>query len=72
MNKNDPAAKELEAFAKTKNKPLKEVLLTDEYLIQVCDIFYPHLPKIVRMAMKKDKFYDFYKTHRESLVNQMV
>ncbi len=71
MKKNDPAAKELEAFANKKGKPLKQVLLADEHLIEVCDIFYPHLPKMVRMVMKKDKFYDFYKTHREALVAHM-
>lgn len=68
MNKNDPAARELEKFAKEKGKPVNEVLLSDEYLKDVCDIFYPYLPKMVRMVMNKTKFYDFYKLHREKLV----
>ncbi len=71
MKKNDPAAQELEVYAKKKGKPVKEVLLSDEHLNDVCDIFYPHLPKMVKMVMKKDKFVDYYKTHRTALVAHM-
>lgn len=68
VKKNDPAFKELTTFADTKNKPLKEVLLADEYLDDVSQIFYKHMPKMVRWSMKEEKFKEFYRTHREQLV----
>lgn len=68
VKKNDPAFKELATFADTKNKPLKEVLLSDEYLDDVSQIFYKHMPKMVRWSMKEAKFKEFYRTHREQLV----
>lgn len=68
VKKNDPAFKELATFAEGKNKPLKEVLLSDEYLDDVSQIFYKHMPKMVRWSMKEAKFKDFYKNHREQLV----
>lgn len=68
VKKNDPAFKELETFAKEKNKPLKEALLSDEYLDDVSKIFYKHMPKMVRWTMKEEKFKEFYKNHREQLV----
>ena len=71
VKKNDPAFKELATFAETKNKPFKEVLLSDEYLDDVSKIFYKHMPKMVRWTMKEEKFKEFYRTHREQLVSTM-
>lgn len=71
VNKNDKAFKELDAYAKTQNKPLKDVLLSDDHLEKVSSIFYEHMPKMVKWSMKKDKFLAFYKAHREAFVAQM-
>lgn len=71
INKNDKAFKEIETYSKSQNKPMKEVLLSDEHLIPICDIFYSNMPKLIKMAMKKDKFIDFYKAHRIQFVSQM-
>ena len=68
VKKNDPAFKELADYANGKQKPLKEVLLSDDYLVEVSKIFYKHMPKMIRWSMKEDKFTEFYKKHREQLV----
>lgn len=72
VKKNDPAFKELATFADSKKKPLRDVLLSDEYLEEVSKIFYKHMPKMVRWSMKEEKFKDFYKNHREQLVASIV
>ncbi len=71
MKKNDPVATSLKKYAQENGMPLKNILLSDEHLQKVCDIFYPHLPKLVRMSMNKDKFTIFYKNHRESFATQL-
>ena len=71
VKKNDPAFKELATFADSVNKPLRDVLLSDDYLNEVSKIFYKHMPKMVRWSMKEEKFKEFYKTHREQLTAQM-
>lgn len=72
VKKNDPAFKELVTFADSQKKPLKDVLLSDEYLEQVSKIFYKHMPKMVRWTMKEEKFKEFYKNHREQLIANMI
>lgn len=71
VNKNDKAYKELQAYANSKNKKLKDVLLSDDHIEKVTDIFYEHMPKVVKWSMKKEKFVDFYKNNRETFVSQM-
>lgn len=71
IKKNDPAFQELKNLAKQKNLKLKELLLSDEHLQSVCSIFYKNSPKMVRWSMKEDKFIEFYKKHREKLVEQV-
>lgn len=68
LNKNDKAFKELDAYAKTVRQTLKQVLLSDDHLTQVSSIFYKHMPKMIKWSMKEEKFKNFYKNHRESLV----
>lgn len=68
---NDKAFKDLDNYAKSVGKPLKEVLLSDDHIIPVCDIFYGEMPKMVKFAMKKQAFVEFYRTHRENFVAQM-
>ena len=68
---NDKAFKQLDEYAKSKKIALKEVLLSDEHLKSVCDIFYEHMPKPVKWTMNKEKFTEFYKNHRETFVAQM-
>lgn len=72
VEKNDKAFKELDAYAKEQNLPLKELLLSDTHLDAVTKIFYAHMPKMVRMMMKYDKFKVFYQNNRENFVAQMV
>lgn len=71
LKKNDPVANSLKKYAQEKNMPLKEILLSDTHLLEVCNIFYPNLPKLVRMSMNKDKFVNFYKQHRETFATQI-
>lgn len=71
MKKNDPVATSLKEYANTQGLPLKTILVSDEHLLKICDIFYPNLPKLVRMSMNKEKFVVFYKTHREMFASQI-
>lgn len=69
--KNEKAFKELADYAKKTSLPLKQVLLSDEHLDNVAAIFYKNMPKLVRMAMKEQKFKEFYKANREQFTGQM-
>lgn len=71
VQKNDKAFQQLEKYAKEQGKSLKEVLLSDDHLQQVSDIFYENMPKVVKWSMKKEKFVEFYKNHREQFVAQI-
>lgn len=71
INKNDKAFKELADFANKVKLPLKEVLLSDEHLNEVSQIFYKHMPTMVKWTVKQDKFVTFYKDHREALVEKI-
>jgi hypothetical protein len=68
LEKNDKSFKELAAYAEQVKLPLKEMLLSDTHLDRVASIFYKHMPKMVKWSMKEEKFKEFYKQHRESLV----
>lgn len=72
LKKNDPVAKELEKYSQQVGKSLQAILVDDEHLEKVCDIFYPNLPKLVRMAMNKNKFTEFYKSHRTAFAEQLA
>lgn len=72
VQKNDKAFKELKEYADKIKMPFKDVLLSDAHLDQVSSIFYKHMPKMVRWSMKEDKFKEFYRTHREQMVNQIM
>lgn len=72
VQKNDKAFKELKAYADSVNQPLKEVLLSDIHFDKVSEIFYTHMPKMVRWSMKLDKFKEFYSNHREQMVSSMA
>lgn len=72
LKKNDPVARELEQYSQKVGKPLNTILISDEHLNNVCDIFYPNLPKLVRMAMNKAKFTEFYKSHRTAFAEQLA
>lgn len=72
VDRNDKAFKELNDYATSIGKPLKEVLLSDEHLDKVAGIFYSHMPKMVRWSMKEPKFKEFYKEHRETFVNHLT
>ena len=68
---NDKAFKELKAYADKAGKPLQEVLLSDEHLDRVSEIFYKNMPKVVQFTMKLPRFKEYYKNHREQLVAHM-
>ena len=72
LQKNDKAFQELTVYAKSVSTPLKEVLLSDIHFEKVTEIFYSHMPKMVRFAMNKDKFKAFYKLHREQFAAQIA
>jgi hypothetical protein len=72
VKKNDKAFQELAEYAKSQDKPLKEVLLSDDHLETVSKIFYKNMPKLVRFTMKEPKFQEFYKNHREQMVSQII
>lgn len=72
LQKNDKAFQELTSYAKSVSTPLKEVLLLDIHFDKVTDIFYLHMPKMVRFAMNKEKFKAFYKLHRERFADQIA
>lgn len=71
VNKNDKSFQELNSYAKSIKIPLKDLLMSDEHLEKVCDIFYAAMPKLVRFAMKKPAFIEFYKKNRVLFVKQM-
>jgi hypothetical protein len=71
VNKNDKAFKELEAYAKAHKENLKEVLLSEEHAPKIAEIFYKHMPALVKFTMKKDKFEEFYRNHKETFVQQL-
>ncbi len=68
---NDVALKELTAYAEKHKKPLETILLSDEHLADVAEIFYKHMPKMVKFAMKKEKFQEFYKNNRAVFVDTL-
>jgi hypothetical protein len=71
VNKNDKAFKELDAYAKAHKKDLKEVLLSEEHAPKIAEIFYKHMPALVKFTMKKEKFEEFYKANKETFVKQL-
>lgn len=72
VKKDDKALKELQAYAKQKNKELKVVLLEEEYLNDVTKIFYSYMPKMVKFAMNYEKFKVFYQSNREVFVSKIA
>ena len=72
VQKNDKAFQELNACAKSKSLPLKELLKSDEHLNEVTEIFYKHMPKLVRFSMRIEKFKEFYKTNREAFIAKIL
>lgn len=68
LKKDDATFKVLNEKAKKNNQSLKEYLLDEKNENEVCDVFYPAMPKLVRMAMSKDKFKVFYSTNKQMFV----
>jgi hypothetical protein len=69
--KNAKQSAALSALAKQHNISVRELMLADEHLSAVCDIFYDGLPKLARMTMKREKFQTFYLNQREKLADEM-
>jgi hypothetical protein len=71
FKKNNIQASKLSALSRELNMPVRDIMLSDQHLDQVCPIFYEGLPKLARMSMSKDKFKSFYLNQREKLADQM-
>lgn len=69
--KNNKGLVELKLLAQKNNMDLKSFLLSDAHLEEVTEIFYKNMPKMIKMAVKKDNFKTIYKTHREMIVSQL-
>jgi hypothetical protein len=69
--KNQKQSAALAALAKAHNMTVRDLMLSDEHLTPVCDIFYEGLPKLARMTMKREKFQTFFVNQREKLADEM-
>jgi hypothetical protein len=69
--KNQKQSTALKELAKTHNMSVRELMLSDEHLNAVCDIFYEGLPKLARMSMKREKFQTFFTNQRLKLADEM-
>ena len=72
INTDDGSFKEIKAYAQKTGKPIKEVLLSDEYLKDISHIFYSYMPKLIKWKMKEEQFEIFYKNHRKNLVDHLL
>lgn len=72
FKKNPEQMAKLQQLAQQKGLPLKEMLLSDDHLQPVCNIFYDGMPKMVRMAFNKEKFTNFYQKNRETIIAQVL
>jgi hypothetical protein len=69
--KNAKQTAALVALGKQHNLPVRDLMLSDEHISAVCEIFYEGLPKLARMTMSREKFKVFYTNQREKLADQM-
>lgn len=69
--KNNAGLVELKELATKNNMDLKSFLLSDAHLDEVVEVFYKNMPKMIKMAVKKEKFKTIYQSNRELIVNQM-
>lgn len=73
VGKKDPASKELQDYSDKVKVPLREILLSDQHIDVVSPIIYKHLPKVWKWKFKDEmKFKEFYRSHRQQMVNMMV
>jgi hypothetical protein len=71
FQKNGAQAAKLAALSKELELPVREIMLSDEHIDKVCQIFYDGLPKLARMTMNRDKFKAFYLNQRLKLADEM-
>lgn len=65
--------KELDAYCQRHGgRPLKELLMSDEHGEEGARIMYKYMPKYARMAMKEDKYLEFYHKHKAMILNYIV
>jgi hypothetical protein len=69
--KNNVQATKLNELSKQLNMPVRDIMLSDEHLDNVCPIFYEGLPKLARMSMNRDRFRAFFINQRSKLADQM-
>jgi hypothetical protein len=69
--KNRAQTDKLVALSKEVNLPVRDLILSDEYLDKVCAIFYEGLPKLARMTMRPEKFKTFFQTQRLKIADEM-
>ena len=71
FQKNAKQTSDLIALGKRHKLGVRELMLSDKHVDEVCAIFYEGLPKLARMAMNREKFKVFYTNQREKLADQM-
>jgi hypothetical protein len=69
--KNAKQTAALSVLAKEHNLSVRELMLSDDHVTAVCDIFYDGLPKLARITMKREKFQTFFVNQREKLADDM-
>ncbi len=69
--KNAKQSAALTALGKKHQLSVRELMLSDDHLDEVCEVFYEGLPKLARMTMSREKFKVFYKSQRQKLADQM-
>ena len=71
FQKNAKQTSDLVALAKRSKLTVRDLMLSDKHLDEVCAVFYEGLPKLARMAMNREKFKVFFINQREKFADQM-
>ena len=71
FQKNAKQTSDLVALAKRYKLTVRDLMLSDKHLDEVCAVFYEGLPKLARMAMNREKFKVFFMNQREKFADQM-
>lgn len=71
FQKNAKQTSDLVALAKRHKLTVRDLMLSDKHLDEVCAVFYEGLPKLARMAMNREKFKVFFMNQREKFADQM-
>lgn len=65
--------KELHAYCERHgNRPLKELLESEEHGEEGARIMYKYMPKMARAVMKEDAFIEFFKKNKKIILDHIV